>query len=409
MKRLWSLIALCLLAAPVAAQNIGPAPGATSCSGLSDAGTACTANTGTSGHTLPFLDGANMFSAQQTDQGLTTTSPGWYAQITGDAFPRVRLGLNAADTASVSFGAGASARDLFLERAGAANLRLGTGDAASPVAQTLSVQNVLTGTSNTAGGNLTINGSQGTGTGAGGSILLQTASTGTTGSAQNALVTALTLDTSQIATFANNVVSGGSLQAANTGAIRWGTNRGALSSSAAGVVQLGLGDAASPAAQTLSAQSVSAGTSNTAGADTIVGGSRGTGTGAGGALIFQTAPAGTTGTAQNARVTALTINSAGLATFTGGISFTGTTPTPSGTGSPTMVAGSTDTAGEITSGASATSVIITFAVTKTNAPFCVVTPQTQLLAFAYTISTSAITITQTATSGEKIDYHCTQH
>src|SRR6185369_12527759 len=45
----------------------------------------------------------------------------------------------------------------------AATLVLGAPDAASPVAQTLSVQNVVTGTSNTAGANFTIAGSQSTG------------------------------------------------------------------------------------------------------------------------------------------------------------------------------------------------------------------------------------------------------
>lgn len=97
-------------------------------------------------------------------------------------------------------------------------------------------------------------------------------------------------------------------------------------------------------------------------------------------------------------------------TITGANYFgSGTAPVPTGTGSPTIAAGSTDFAGEVTAGATATSVIITFAVAKTNAPFCVVGSQTQLAAFAYTISTSAITITQTATSANKIDYHCVQH
>lgn len=92
-----------------------------------------------------------------------------------------------------------------------------------------------------------------------------------------------------------------------------------------------------------------------------------------------------------------------------GITFFSTIPVVTGTGSPTIVTGSSDTAGEVTAGASATSVIISFSATKTNAPFCVVTSQTQLAAFAYTISTTAITITQTATSGNKINYHCMQH
>lgn len=129
-----------------------------------------------------------------TTQGLTTTLPGFYAQVTGDTFPRVRVGLNSMDIASIAFGGGSGARDLFLERAAAANLRQGAPDAASPVAQIASVQSVVAGTSNTAGAAWTFKGSQGTGTGAGGSILFQTAPAGTTGTAQNALATALIIN-----------------------------------------------------------------------------------------------------------------------------------------------------------------------------------------------------------------------
>lgn len=81
-------------------------------------------------------------------------------------------------------------------------------------------------------------------------------------------------------------------------------------------------------------------------------------------------------------------------------------PVPTGTGTPTIISTSTDTAGEVTAGSSATSVIITFAVAKTVAPFCVVRSQAQITSFAYTISTTAITITQTSTSGNLIDYVC---
>lgn len=84
----------------------------------------------------------------------------------------------------------------------------------------------------------------------------------------------------------------------------------------------------------------------------------------------------------------------------------GTAPAPTGTGTPTIVATSTDQAGEVTAGTSATSVVITFAGTYTIAPFCVVRTQSQLTSFAYTISTTAITITQTATSANLIDYVC---
>ena len=92
--------------------------------------------------------------------------------------------------------------DLLLTRRAAANLRLGAADAAAPVAQTLSVQSVVAGTSNTAGTNLTITGSQGTGSGAGGSIIFQVAPAGAAPTVQNALATALTIDSASTATFA---------------------------------------------------------------------------------------------------------------------------------------------------------------------------------------------------------------
>lgn len=133
---------------------------------------------------------ANTFLAQQTNQGATTTQPGWYAQLTGDTSARVRVGLNSTDVPSIAFGPGNASRDLLLERAGPATLRLGSPDASAPIAQTIGIQNVLAGTSNTAGVSFTIAGSQGTGTGLGGSILVKTSPAGSSGSTQNALVTA---------------------------------------------------------------------------------------------------------------------------------------------------------------------------------------------------------------------------
>jgi hypothetical protein len=57
----------------------------------------------------------------------------------------------------------------------------------------------------------------------------------------------------------------------------------------------------------LSVQSVAAGTSNTAGANRTFSASQGTGTGVGGNIIFTVAPPGSSGTSQNALVTALII------------------------------------------------------------------------------------------------------
>ena len=68
-------------------------------------------------------------------------------------------------------------------------------------------------------------------------------------------------------------------------------------------------DVAAPDTRTISAQSVIAGTTNTAGQDFTIQGSAGTGSGAGGSIIFQVAPAGGSGPGQNTLVDALTINS----------------------------------------------------------------------------------------------------
>jgi hypothetical protein len=134
--------------------------------------------------------------------------------------------------------------DTFITRKATANLRLGAADAAAPVAQTLSVQSVVAGTTDTAGANLTIAGSQGTGTGAGGSIVFQVAPAGTTGTAQNALSTALTIGSDRSASFAsgasfvNNVNNLAGYICGNTSGFQW-SGRSRLSSAANGDIRLG--------------------------------------------------------------------------------------------------------------------------------------------------------------------------
>jgi autotransporter-associated beta strand protein len=109
------------------------------------------------------------------------------------------------DAATLSMGT--TTPDLWVTRKGAANLQIGNVDDATPVAQSLSTQSVVAGTDNTAGVNLTINGSQGTGTGDGGSILFRVAPAGGAGNAQNALETAVTIDSTKLVTFANGIVA----------------------------------------------------------------------------------------------------------------------------------------------------------------------------------------------------------
>ena len=123
--------------------------------------------------------------------------------------------------------------DTFLTRKAAANLRFGAADAASPVAQTLSVQSIVGGLSGTpnlsaAAYPFKITGAQGTGTGAGGSIIFQVAPAGGSGFAQNTLVDALTIASDKSATFAGSkLVLNGSTLIDNSGYLYFGASTGA--------------------------------------------------------------------------------------------------------------------------------------------------------------------------------------
>lgn len=159
--------------------------------------------------------------------GATTTSPDWEVWVSGDTFARASLGVNSTDVPRFSMGPGNAARDVFIERAGAANKRSGAPDAAAPVAQMDSVQNVVAGTTNTAGANRTFAGSQGTGTGVGGSLIFQIAPAGSTGTSQNALATALTIDSTKLLTAPGAISIGGASILTNvlavTGTVRFNT------------------------------------------------------------------------------------------------------------------------------------------------------------------------------------------
>jgi hypothetical protein len=170
------------------------------------------------------------------------------------------------------------------------------------------------------------------------------------------------------------LVDGGGVRIANTGQFYW-ANRSAFGSSADGnfqlmnnsnsittflsvpvsaTLQLGAAAAASPVAQTLTAQSVASGTSNTSAPNLTIDAPVGTGTGAGGSFIVRVAPAGTTGTSQNSLAAALTIDSTKLATFAGALSMTNLTA------SGTIKLGSFTVAGlpsAATSGAGATAFV----------------------------------------------------
>jgi hypothetical protein len=67
----------------------------------------------------------------------------------------------------------------------------------------------------------------------------------------------------------------------------------------------------------------------------------------------------------------------------------------------------TDTVGTLTMGATATGCIVTFAKAYTAAPHCTVSWRaTPLASQSYTVSTTALTLTQTSTSNNLADYNC---
>jgi hypothetical protein len=83
-------------------------------------------------------------------------------------------------------------------------------------------------------------------------------------------------------------------------------------------------------------------------------------------------------------------------------------PSIAGTGTPTILG--SDTAGTITMGTSATTAVATFARAYLSVPFCTVTWQAPMngtaTPIAYTLATTSISITQGATTGNKINYMC---
>lgn len=240
--------------------------------------------------------------------------------------------------------------DLILTRKAAASLRLGAADAASPVAQTLGVQGVVAGTSNTAGAAFTLAGSQGTGTGAGGSIVFQTAAAGGSGSSQNALAAVFTLNSAGSAIVAGAGSTSVSALSINAGVTGLSESSGTLVIRVSGSLAAGIGTngsyimgataylgwssstpfsgatdtflgrlaaasflfggaaAASPVAQTIGFQGSRSGTdSNVGGANATINPSIGTGTGTPANLIFNGIVGAASGTGAQTTSAAITI------------------------------------------------------------------------------------------------------
>ena len=124
----------------------------------------------------------------------------------------------------------------------------------------------------------------------------------------------LTVDTTNSnATFANTLTANGNFITGGGNVVFTNVPQTRIYAVAQGTYQFGNGpDPNTPlTAPTIQSQSVNTGTSNTAGVNFTFAGSKGTGTGIGGALVFQTAPAGTTGSTQNALVESARVVSTG--------------------------------------------------------------------------------------------------
>lgn len=186
-------------------------------------------NTGASGGAIAnenFLGPRSATSNPILDIGAPTGQTGAYlvgsTQSTGLVFQ-----IDLSGTFGIAHSGTANS---FLSSPSAAVWQLGAADAASPVAQTLKFQDVVAGTNNVAGANATIQASAGTGTGAGGSIIFQVAAAGSTGTAKNAQATALTIDSTKLATFAGqiNVAAMTQTSAAQSGTVCYNSGTGAI-------------------------------------------------------------------------------------------------------------------------------------------------------------------------------------
>jgi hypothetical protein len=148
---------------------------------------------------------------------------------------RTNLTLNASGSvhSDLSGRISIGSTDMIVGRRAAANFQLGNDDAASPVAQTMSVQSVSTGTSNGAGASRNYDGSQGTGSGLGGAHVFRVATAGSSGTTQNSQQTALRIEQDRSVFVANvstepATPSGGGVFYVEAGALKYKGSSGTV-------------------------------------------------------------------------------------------------------------------------------------------------------------------------------------
>lgn len=147
---------------------------------------------------MSFWSGSSVLSNEYLRMSSGAGAP---TALATDSSGQISMSSSATDVTSA---------DTFLTRGGVATWRLGQANAAIPVAHTIVGQSPRAGAdSNTAGASVTVAGGPGTGTGVGGSLIFRTAPAGSAGSSLNALVTALTIDSTATATFAGTISGNG--------------------------------------------------------------------------------------------------------------------------------------------------------------------------------------------------------
>jgi hypothetical protein len=188
----------------------------------------------------------------------------------------------------------------ILTSPGTANIHLGDVNSATPVDQILSSQGSRNGTDvDVAGANLTLASGAGTGAATGSVMNLSTPEPTTTGSTGQTATSRLRL-------------SSGEMRIPSDEKFDWNA-RDILTSPAAGKLQMGDADAASPVNQTLQVQSSRGGTdSDTAGANLIVQSGLGTGSATGSTVIVKTPNPGSTGTTAETAVNALSMSATAI-------------------------------------------------------------------------------------------------
>jgi hypothetical protein len=150
--------------------------------------------------------GSNALAVTGTANISSTLTAGGLSLTAGSGFiTSGRGGMFATADGVFQWQSNGATRYMYLTPIGAETLQHGAADTASPVAQTIKFQDVVAGTSNTAGVNATIQAPAGTGTGAGGSLIFQVAAAGSSGSAKNAQATALTIDSTKKVTLAGDL------------------------------------------------------------------------------------------------------------------------------------------------------------------------------------------------------------